>query len=495
MPATLSVRRVECKRQRAARTRVAALIVAGLAAISAAQEPAAPSAPSSAPRGSLVDRQVAVREELGRFETRVLKLYQTLLESEPGQAHRLQDALDQLGELGVRARIDQIVDALQTSRLGDAEQMQQALLDDLTRVMDTLTNADSELDRLRSERERMEQLKRGIRTLMDEQAQALYRTQHLAEDSAQRQTTEGAPPAANDPQAALRALEQMQRELQQRAAGLERDLKPAEQGGRNPGGEAMRRAAEDMQSAGDRLGEQSAPEAVPEQKEALEQLQQALNELDDALRQVRREEQEQTLAAIEARLESLLTRERAIREGVQSLRARAPSQWERAEQLRLGELSGQQRAVQEDCQRLVTILSDEGTTVIVPELLRQAAADLAQVASRLEAADVGDATLATIDGVIALLEEILAATQQQNDARDGQRPPSSNQPQSRQGDALLPGSTELKLLRSQQLRVNERSRALVAAAGENERNVQELRTLADRQRVLVEMARRMHERP
>ncbi len=491
MRATAHRRYASGSRPATGRARLCALLVIGATALAWAQD-----APASAPEppagGSLVDRQAAVREQLGRFETRVLKLYETLLESEPGQAHRLQDALDQLGELGVRGRIDQILDALRTGRLGNAEQMQQTLLGDLGRILDTLTNADSELDRLRSQRERIEKLKRGIRTLMDEQAQALYRTQHLAEDAAQRETTEGAPPPA-DPQAALRALEQMQRELQQRGDSLQREMRPGEQPPPTPGTEPMQRAVEEMKNAADRLGEQSADDAVEDQKNALEQLQQSLNELDDALRQVRREEQEQTLAAVEARLESLLTRERSIREGVAGLRARPAAQWERAEQLRLGELTTQQRSVYEDCLRLVSILSDEGTTVIVPELLRQAAQDLAQIAARLEAAEVGDETLAAIDCVIALFEEILAATQQQGEVQREQRPPASQQPSAQQRQALLPGSTELKLLRSQQIRLNERARALTAQPAPE--SAPALQELADRERALMEMARRMHERP
>src|SRR5262249_42309007 len=152
------------------------------------------------------------------------------------------------------------------------------------------------------------QLQRAIRELMDEQTQHLYRTQHLEQQMTPPQGESGGK-AGPETGEMLRKLEQLQRETQRKASEVGKDLrgKPGDDSKKErPGAEEMEKAAEQMRQAADKLGETQPGPARQHEKESLEEMQKALDELDDALRQVRKEEMEETLAALETRLQQML---------------------------------------------------------------------------------------------------------------------------------------------------------------------------------------------
>ncbi|MFQ5807228.1 MAG: DUF4175 family protein [Phycisphaerae bacterium] len=423
----------------------------------------------------------------------MLKLSRLLAEGEPEKAERLRDALQYTGGHRIKARVERVAARLKPARLSEAEREQELLLADLDALLALLTSSLNEVERRRAQRQRLEALKRAVRTLIDEQTQIFYRTQHVE----QRVASSGSPQAdasSEDLAEMLRQLEQLQRDAQRQANELQRDMQKTDREDRPaPGAPQIGRAAQDMQQAADSLGERQPSAANPSQRSALEQLQQALDELDDALRQVRREESEETLAALEARFRSMLTREQRVHEAVTALSEKSPEQWTRVDQLRLAESAETQRGVSEDCQVTLRILVDEGTTVVVPELVRQMAADMADVSARLDRFDTSPETRRVLADIIALLEELLGVIERKREAdarlEEGEQP-SADRPR-----PLLPGSAELKLLRTSQIRLNERTVKLVAASsGTGDDQVRATRRLAERQRRLADLARRMNER-
>lgn len=448
---------------------------------------------ATSPEPSLTERQGAVRDRLRRLESSMLRLSRLLAESEPAKAERLRDALEYTGSHRVKARVERLTELLRTEQLSEADQQQQLLLADLDALLTLLTSSLNEVERCRAERQRLEALKRTIRTLMDEQTQILYRTQHVERRAG---PSESQPPEAvsKDVAEMLRQLERLQRLAQRQADDLHRDMQPPPQQDRPaPGTPQIGRAAQHMQRAADSLGESQPDAARPDQRGALEQLQQALDELDDALRQVRREESEETLAALEARFRSMLTREQRVLAAVIALDEKAVDHWTRVDELQLSESAETQQGVHEDCATTLRILVDEGTTVIVPELLRQVMVDMADVAARLDRSDTSPPTQRVLDDIIALLEEVLGAIERKRaaDARsDREGRPSGDRPQ-----PLLPGSAELKLLRCSQLRLNQRSLELAASgSAPDDQPTPTMQRLGQRQRRLADLARRMNER-
>ncbi len=302
---------------------------------------------------------------------------------------------------------------------------------------------------------------------------------------------------------AIRRLEALQRESQKKAEHARDQAGGAEKSrpdSKKPGREELERAAEAMRQAADRLAEQQPQEAESEQREAAEALRDALEELEDALRQLRREEMEETLAALEVRFRAMLEREKTIRETTLRLYQKGMENWARRDLTDLTEAAQAQIAVALDCSGTLRLLTEEGTTVVLPELVTQLAADMRDVAERLEKSDASTPTQQLIDDVIDVLEEIIGAIERQRNEQQNQpQPDDQQQPQEDGPRPLLPSSAELKLLRSSQVRVNRRtaesaadvqSDAADAVAALQER----LGKLAERQRQLALLARRMNER-
>ena len=424
----------------------------------------------------------------------MLKLSRLLAESEPAKAERLRDALRYAGSRRIKDRVETLAKLLETDQLSEADRQQELLLADLDALLTVLTNSLNEVERRRAERQRLEALKQAVRALIDEQTQILYRTQHVEQRGEPWDSSRPGAAVSDDVAEMLRQLEQLQRVAQRRADELRRDMrKPDQQERATAGAPQVDQAARDMRQAADRLGESDPSVAKQDQLSALEQLQQALDELDDALRQVRREESEETLAALEARFQSMLTREREVLEAVVALEEKGVDNWTRVDQLELSESAETQRGVHQDCEATRRILVDEGTTVIVPELMRQMAVDMAEVSALLDRSDTSPETQRALGDIIDLLEEVLGAIEQKREAdarleQEGQPPDDGPRP-------LLPGSAELKLLRSSQLRLNQRTREPVESsdvpAGDQ---AEDMRRLSQRQQRLADLARRMNER-
>jgi len=456
-----------------------------------AQATAEPPAGTQRAASSLEQRQQVIRDRVQQLESRMLKLSHLLAESEPAKAERLRDALELVGSRRIDAGVRDAAQLLATGRLSEAEQQQEVLLADLDALLTLLTSSLSDVERRRAERERLEALKRDIRALLDDQLQLLYRTQRLEPPAAAGERDTG---RTDEVAELFGQLEQLQRLAQRRAADLHRQMQPpGAQDPPPPGTQQVGAAAREMQQAADRLGQRQPAEAGQSEQDALQQLQAALDELDDALRQVRREESEETLTALGVRLRNMLTREQQVRASVATLDSKGSPNWTRVDQLTLAESAELQQGVTDGCQATLRIVLDEGSTVIVPELMRQMASDMAEVAARLQRADTSPGTLGVLDDIIALLQEFLDAIEQkrQADARreqEGQAPPQGPQP-------LLPGSAELKLLRSAQLRLNGRTRDIqVSAPQTDDERSRTLERLSRRQRYLADLARRMNER-
>ena len=423
-----------------------------------------------------------------QLESRMLALTETLKDSEPDKADRLRAALDLSGRQRVRGRMDQLLDLIRTGRFSEAERAQDELLADLNGVLEALSGSDDLLAKRRDERQKIEEYKRRVRTLLDEQLQHLYRTRQAAQR--QEQPAEGATAVDKEVREMLKALEELQRQTEQKAAQLRQDMQKGNpKQPSQPGSKSLENATQKMQRAIERMQEQKSAEAAAEEEKAGGDLQEALDQLDEALKQVRQEEREETLAALDTRFRAMLERELRVRERVASV-----SQGRDSVET-LVEAGEWHREALQECESTLRILVDEGTTVIIPELLRQLNLDMQEVAARLERTAELSVTGQRLDEIIAALQEILAVVdQQRSESKPEPRDPQNQQQnQQQQQRPLLPNSAELKLMRSTQVRLNERSRAASDDTANPDAGAA-LQALAQRQRQLAEMAQRMNDR-
>lgn len=278
------------------------------------------------------------------------------------------------------------------------------------------------------------------------------------------------------------------------------ESKPGQQGGSqqsppaSPGERPLEEAIPHQQDAAKNLDDNLPMEAVEDQKKAIEKLEQAKEDLEERLDQLRREQQEQLLAALESRFRAMLSRQLEVNKATNRLIELGVEQWKRSDQLEMAELSEKQRWVGDEADEAMFLLTEEGSTVVLPPLLEEVRDDAHDVADRLAAAQANRGVQMLQEELESILRDMIEAVKKQQEALeqggggggggDGSPP-------------LLPGSAELKLLRSCQIRINKATESLheeLNATGEGADGIREaIEHLSIKQSKVADMAKSMHE--
>lgn len=221
-------------------------------------------------------------------------------------------------------------------------------------------------------------------------------------------------------------------------------------------------AVENQQNAEDRLKKNDRQKASNEQDEAIKKLEEARKEIERRLKQLREEEQLQRLANLESRCNRMLAMQIAVYEATKRLHAtvrqnegQKPS---RADDLKAGELSGEEGKIVSEANKALQLLEEDGTAVAVPQVLEQCRDDMKVVQARLFKTDVGQFTQQVEEEIIAALKEVIEAlkrAQQEIKDKQNQPPPPGGGPPPDQ--RLITILAELKMIRSLQVRVNQRT--------------------------------------
>ncbi len=149
-----------------------------------------------------------------------------------------------------------------------------------------------------------------------------------------------------------------------------------------------------------------------------------------------------------------------------------------------------------EANKALQLLEEDGTAVAVPQVLEQCRDDMKAVQARLFKTDVGPFTQQMEEEIIAALKEVIEALKkQQQDLKDKKE--TSHRRRQRQGqqqqrmDRLINMLAELKMLRSLQVRVNQRTisygKQFPGEQVDDTGTTTELRKLAERQ-VKIEKA-------
>jgi len=294
--------------------------------------------------------------------------------------------------------------------------------------------------------------------------------------------------------------EKMAKEQQDTVEDTEELLKKMkEEAGRSgseggaPGQQGVEGAKGAMQEAERNLRGRSANRANRKQQEAIERLEKAREELEEILRQLREEEQLMLLEALERRFQRMLQQQTRIFKETLSLHLRlrdAPTPpravVDKAQQLANGEteLSG-------EAEKVLDILREEGTTVVIPDVVEDMKRDLDGLAVRLRKLDAGEYTQQVQQDVMETLRELLEVIKEELDRRQGGQGGGGDGQEGDQDENLLPTSAELKMLKSLQVRVNKRTSTFdrMKEKDENERN-----RLAEKQEGVGSLTRTMADR-
>jgi hypothetical protein len=180
-----------------------------------------------------------------------------------------------------------------------------------------------------------------------------------------------------------------------------------------------------------------------------------------------------------------------------------------------------QRAIAAMAQQALDIIQEDGTTVILPQIVGQLRDDMIATSTMLKKlAEMGerrarlrdgsgkeltkdiDRTLSysfqmqqEIEQTLRELIEALEKAQKQQESQQGQGQ-GQQSPGQEQRDPLVPDSAELKLLKAAQMRVNNRTRRFDAQRDESLDEIQagEINRIAGQQESVAEMAEDMIER-
>lgn len=497
-------------------------------------------APGDAQPG-LVDREQEVLRQYHDLERSFLRLADLLAASDPRRAALLRSVFDKAREEQVGDRLDTIVDLLEKGQFLKAGTSQAGAIEQFRALLDLLESGDTDRQQASTKQEVRQYLARLAKAIarqrdIEGSTEAGTREAELAER--QRALAEETRALAEDIQGFARRMdaragsgsfdageEGRSREEgdPSAAGGKDGGKRPEEQGadGGEPGmpaaGESPAAAEEAepqgdddaaraqrtrrrlaaaekrMRSARERLDEARRQDARHEQEKAVEELETARAELEEILRQMREQEVERLLVQLETRVREMLKAERQVLAGVDGVAvAGTPGRERELEAARLGR---EQQAIATEAARALVLVRDDGSAVAIPQALESIRDDATQAAGRLGRGDVGGTTRGLLADLVTNLEELLAALEKsQRDQEQRQAGAGGGRPQEPGEQPLVDKLSELKMIRSLQLRVNARTQRFAqllddaAARAEAPELRAALERLAERQRKIERAA-------
>jgi len=220
--------------------------------------------------------------------------------------------------------------------------------------------------------------------------------------------------------------------------------------------------------AEDKIAKKDNKAAGDKQADAINELKKAQKKLEDLLKQLREEEIERLLAALQARCERMLALQIAVRDGTVGVNDKIkPRKLEELDdQERRGAeqdsniLSDKEDEIVKEASQAIRLIEAEGSAIAFAEVFKQVRTDMITVAIHLRKTDVGTVTITIENDIIATLQEMVEALKKAR--QDAKMPPGPPPPPGPQGPppdpSLIDKIAELKMIRSMQERVNNRTK-------------------------------------
>ena len=284
-----------------------------------------------------------------------------------------------------------------------------------------------------------------------------------------------------------------QDDLERKTGQLARQMESsAPKDKQTPGQKQTAGASKSMQQASQKLGDQNPSGASGSQGQASEQLDQAAKELADAIDKAQQAQQAQALVKIEGMLREILTAQQKITADTADTHARkAAGGYQRPELLKLAELSDGEGGLGEQTEKVLKLVTDEGTTVVFPVVLKEIKDDLGDVQKRLAQKEAGVLTRTMQEGIEANLRDLIDALRQEMSRRKKQGGGGKGGGGGGKKPPLVPTAAELKMLLTSQKQIH--TRTLVVNAGQRSGELAEPEVkhqhevVADRQKSLGTM--------
>ncbi len=259
----------------------------------------------------------------------------------------------------------------------------------------------------------------------------------------------------------------------------------ADEGEKNPVRERVAQAEQKMRDAQQKLAEALRDKGVQKQEEAKRALELAKAELEAILRQLREEEIGRTLAMLESRFRKMLDLQNQVNTGTRRLDKVPVAERDHDDEIEAGRLSRQEAAIVGEADKALAVLHDEGSAVAFPEAVGDLRDDMEQVVVRLAQAKVDTLTQGLEDDIVVALEEMIAALHAAQKEQAQQVKPKGAQSDGETEAPLVDDLSEIKMIRSMQMWVNQRTKRYTEMVktdtSETPDLIAALRRLADRE--------------
>ena len=489
--------------------------------------PASPESSLSAAdaKAGLAGDQARVAKRYEELQQAILKMAEVTSGTDPRRAALLRQAYTRSTELAIEQKFDGLVELLEKDQLYQASKDQSQLQRDLAAVLELLLSGDSE--KLPDEKARMAEILKQVNRLIkeqkglqgqtageadpkplaDKQGQLAEKTGKLQDNIAQDErkksagnseakpsdskagesspeSQDGKPQEGGEPQKGDSQQGQPQDGGGQPPPAESGEQRPEENEGRQPQ-QRIETAAKKMRAAEEKLREAQKKAAFDEQQKALEELEMAKAELEKILRQMREEEIDRMLTMLEARFRKMLAMQTEVYEGTQRLASIPTADRTREDEIEAGRLSRREAEIVGEADKALALMREDGSAVAFPEAVLQIRTDMQQIVDLLAKADTGELTVSLEQDVLTAIEEMLAALEQAKQQNEEQKQQSPGQLGEPTEAALVDQLSELKMIRTLQSRVNNRtvqySKMLQKPATDRTQLKRGLDELADRQ--------------
>lgn len=242
--------------------------------------------------------------------------------------------------------------------------------------------------------------------------------------------------------------------------GEPQEAQPNQQ--KTPGREDLEEAQREMEKAIQELKDkQDREKASRHQDEAIRQLLEAKEKLEEILRQLREEEKSLTLASLESRFRKMLSMQLLVYQETVRLNKEADDSNLNLV-ARSKQLATQEEELVQEVDKALVVLREEGSSVAFPEAVQAIREDAASIVQLLDQGKAGELTQTLEQAVIEALEEMVDALQKEMEKKkdDEEQQQGQQQQGQPQDKPLVDSLSELKMLRSLQLRINRRTRQL-----------------------------------
>lgn len=440
-------------------------------------QPAGPNAEQGKPDPLSVEQE-ALLLRYRKFGQVLQEMTEYLRQTEPDRAALLSQVSRKSNELQIVEKMNRLLESIEKGRLGEAVEQEAELVVAMQTILDMMNSEDREKE-LAEEKARVEAELKELNRLIGGQRDVRAATERNVEK-------ENLAPRQEKLEQDARRLQERRQQSKKSQSGEPNDKQgnpdSGKEGENSPekeeekedqnsdsanksepqgGAKELENARKAMRAAIEKLKQGKGRDASEQQDQALLELEKAKKKLEEILRQMREEERDRMLVGLEERLQRLLAGEQVIyTETVQV--AEIPLKERTSRHRNKGiQLSRQQGELKIESESLLRLLREEGSAIAFPEVVSQVRDDMESVALRLGKGDFGELTVAIENDVISSLKEMILALQKEMEENRQQKmkegPESGGSPQD---PNLVEQLAELKILRSLQVRINNRTREL-----------------------------------